>query len=104
MDWDGYTFKDETHLVSVEVEIPADAKPGSVYTLSVTDQDTSTAPDQIDIAPVELPSVDLVIEGEATESTIEFEIATVEVEAGTTTVDVPVYAVSYTHLTLPTKA
>ena len=91
MDWDGYTFKDETHLVSVEVEIPADAKPGSVYTLSVTDQDTSTAPDQIDIAPVELPSVDLVIEGEATESTIEFEIATVEVEAGTTTVDVPVY-------------
>ncbi|MGN0581084.1 MAG: hypothetical protein ACI4KB_00110, partial [Oscillospiraceae bacterium] len=91
MDWEGYTFKDETHLVSVEVEIPADAKPGSVYTLSVTNQDTSTAPDEVDIAPVELPSVDLVIKGEVEESDIELEIATVEVEEGTTTVDVPVY-------------
>lgn len=86
----GYDFKDETHLFTVNVTIPADAKNGSVYTLSIAGEDTSTGTRDA-ISPVKLPSIDLVVgETEVEESTIELTIDTVKVPYGTKTADVPV--------------
>ena len=86
----GQSFAEETLLYTIDVKIPDDAKNGSVYTLSIVDEDTST-PEEIAISPVKLPAVDLVV-GEAEEETIELSIAEVTVPYGTTEAKVPVVA------------
>lgn len=92
--FNGYKFEEMTHLGTVNVEIPKDAKPGSKYTLSMVKEDTSTG-DKKTISSASLPSVELVVEDsevvEPVQGTIELEIGTVEVTRGTKTAQVPVY-------------
>ncbi len=94
-EFNGYDFKDETHLYTIKVAIPSDAKEGDVFTLKLKDENTSTGDRQI-ISPVKLPVVDLVVGQENVDppksNELELTIDTVTVPFGTKTVEVPVYA------------
>ena len=93
-EFNGYDFKDETHLYTIKVAIPSDAKEGDVFTLKLKDEDTSTGDRQI-ISPVKLPVVDLVV-GEIADpgknDEFELTIETVKVPFGTKTAEVAVSA------------
>ncbi|MBE6852771.1 MAG: hypothetical protein E7505_04770 [Ruminococcus sp.] len=84
-DGKGVVVKEQTHFITVNVQIPEDASAGDVFNLSLINPDTSTS-QQIDIMPVETPSIDLVVESE-----VEFRIASKTVKAGTEMVELPVY-------------
>ncbi len=91
--FNGIDFKEETHLYTINVAIPADAKDGDKFTLKMKSEDTSTG-DKIAISPVKLPAVDLIVGNapEKNDKDLEFTIDTVKVDADVKTVDVPVYA------------
>jgi len=91
-EFKGYTFKEETHLYTINVAIPEDAKDGDKFTLSLKSEDTSTA-DRVSISPVKLPAVDLVV-GDVKEKTLDLTIDTLKVDIADNnrTFELPVYA------------
>lgn len=94
-EFKGYTFKEETHLYTINVAIPEDAKDGDKFTLSMKSEDTSTA-DRVSISPVKLPAVDLVVGdgAQAAEKTLDLTIDTLKVDIvdDNRTFELPVYA------------
>lgn len=95
-EFKGYTFKEETHLYTINVAIPEDAKDGDKFTLSMKSEDTSTA-DRVSISPVKLPAVDLVV-GDTTvvDESLDLTIDTIKVDIvdDNRTFELPVYAKS----------
>ena len=95
-EFKGYTFKEETHLYTINVAIPEDAKDGDKFTLSMKSEDTSTA-DKVSISPVKLPAVDLVV-GDTTvvDESLDLTIDTIKVDIvdDNRTFELPVYAKS----------
>lgn len=93
-EFKGYTFKEETHLYTINVAIPEDAKDGDKFTLSMKSEDTSTA-DRVSISPVKLPAVDLVV-GDTTvvDESLDLTIDTIKVDIvdDNRTFELPVYA------------
>ncbi|MBP1567533.1 MAG: hypothetical protein J6U36_02700 [Oscillospiraceae bacterium] len=94
-EFKGYTFKEETHLYTINVAIPEDAKAGDKFTLSMKSEDTSTA-DRVSISPVKLPAVDLVVDDgtPVEEKTLDLTIDTIKVDIAdeNRTFELPVYA------------
>ena len=93
-EFKGYTFKEETHLYTINVAIPENAKDGDKFTLSMKSEDTSTA-DRVSISPVKLPAVDLVVgETPVEDKTLDLTIDTIKVDIvdDNRTFELPVYA------------